>query len=60
MQAQKSSGYVYTTTGEKNVRVDVTDEHLNSDWCMTTLKVICNGTGCPGGAGSNNSRYSSY
>ena len=52
MQAQKSSGYVYTTTGEKNVRVDVTDEHLNSDWCMTTLKVICNGTGCPGGAGS--------
>jgi hypothetical protein len=47
-----TSGYVYTTTGTKSVRIDVTDQHGNSDWCMTELKVICNGEGCPQGAGS--------
>ena len=45
-----TSGYVYTTTGTKSVRIDVTDLHGNSDWCMTELKVVCRGDGCPAGS----------
>ncbi|MFZ1807826.1 MAG: T9SS type A sorting domain-containing protein, partial [Cyclobacteriaceae bacterium] len=48
-----TSGYVFTSVGVKNIRADVTDGHHNSDWCMTELKVICNGVGCPAGSGSN-------
>jgi hypothetical protein len=50
--ADRQSAYLFTKVGDHNVRVDVTDPHQNSDWCMTTLKVICNNPTCPTSAGS--------